>query len=129
MVCPAGFVVDVLVNCVGTPAYAVGTLKLAVGLAYIMTWVSVLLVCPLSVIVHVYVPAIAMVQLGRVTSCPVAVQLPGPDQLYEAPLCAFPVKWMVSPTQYGPSFSTNGGMMEQSVVPVPDVLLKVMLHG
>ena len=61
--------VEVLVNWVGLPLHTVVAVKLAVGLGYTTTWVVALLLWPFNEIVQVYVPAIAMVQLGRVGFC------------------------------------------------------------
>ncbi len=69
MGCPEGLVVEVLVNWVGVPTQTVVKLKLAEGMGKTSTSVVALFVALPRAMVQVYVPAMAMVQFGRVGFC------------------------------------------------------------
>lgn len=71
-----------------------------VGTGFTTTAVVAVHVAAPFVTVTVYVPAIAVVEPGRVGFCAVDVKPPGPDQLYVPPPVEF--SWIVDPAQYAP---------------------------
>ena len=84
------------------------------------------------VAVTVYTPAIAAVQLGIVTFCPVAVKPFGPVQVYAvAPFAAVALRVMVVPEQYGPRFEAvtpQTGTHERLPPPAASEILTVPAH-
>ena len=107
-----------------------GVLLLAVGVAGIVFTTTVVvpakLVQPFCVTVTLYVPAIAVVELGRVGFCVELVNVLGPDQLYVAPDTVGVVKLIVFPEHTGVLLLAVGvaGVVFTTTVVVPAKLVQ-----